>query len=440
MGLVYQAATGVLGNLTYSYDAEGNRQTMGGTLSQVLLPGPITGGIYDPANRQLSFGDKSMAYDPNGNLVTLTDPTGTTSFTWDSRNRLTALSATGLQFQAKYDTANRRIEQAVNGQHHTYRHDGPDVVQTSFSDGTEVNYLGSLQIDEVLARDTSEGYLTEALGSVVALVDASGVIATQYQYSPFGVPAPTGLGSTNPFKFTGREHDGTGLYYYRNRYYDPRLKRFISEDPLGLAVGVNLYAYVENNPVSYTDPFGLCRDPGGKGIRFCMETFIPADDIGFGIKGDGDDRSYNPDGGTYRTHQEVNVDLQSRTSEGRKDTGPTRGPYGREGKASGSTLEQDVEWTRDGGAIVRISGNESIPTIPGAPGITVDLKIKISDKGEMCVTGDHDGFPGYELWVYREGRPPVPLYGFMPSMSRKRIAPLKLLPPAEIPVKRKCIK
>ena len=99
-----------------------------------------------------------------------------------------------------------------------------------------------------------------------------------------------------------------------------------------------------------------------------------------------------------------------------------------------------MEWTRDGGAIVRISGNESIPTIPGAPGITVDLKIKISDKGEMCVTGDHDGFPGYELWVYREGRPPVPLYGFMPSMSRKRIAPLKLLPPAEIPVKRKCIK
>jgi len=57
---------------------------------------------------------------------------------------------------------------------------------------------------------------------------------------------------------TGRENDGTGLYYYRARYYSPTLQRFISEDPIGFAGGdVNFYAYVGNNPIRYIDPRGL---------------------------------------------------------------------------------------------------------------------------------------------------------------------------------------
>jgi len=55
----------------------------------------------------------------------------------------------------------------------------------------------------------------------------------------------------------GRENDCTGLYYYRARYYSPAMKRFISEDPLGLAAGLNSYAYVDGNPISSTDPQGL---------------------------------------------------------------------------------------------------------------------------------------------------------------------------------------
>ena len=50
----------------------------------------------------------------------------------------------------------------------------------------------------------------------------------------------------------------TGLYYYRNRWYDPETGRFISEDPIGFAGGdVNLYGYVGNNPYGYIDPFGF---------------------------------------------------------------------------------------------------------------------------------------------------------------------------------------
>jgi RHS repeat-associated protein len=64
-------------------------------------------------------------------------------------------------------------------------------------------------------------------------------------------------GDVDPYQYTGRENDGTGLYYYRARYYSPSLKRFISEDPMGLAEGLNEYAYASGNPVLYSDPLGL---------------------------------------------------------------------------------------------------------------------------------------------------------------------------------------
>ena len=75
-----------------------------------------------------------------------------------------------------------------------------------------------------------------------------------------------------------------------------------------------------------------------------------------------------------------------------------------------------------------LSGNEAIPTVRFAPGITLDLKVKISNKGEMCVQGSHDGFPAFELWVYREGRPPERLHGWPPDLRilRETLAPLAL--------------
>ncbi len=80
---------------------------------------------------------------------------------------------------------------------------------------------------------------------------------TRYRYEPFGETSITGASSTNPFQYAGRENDGTGLYHYRMRYYSPVMHRFIQEDPIGLMGGVNMYAYVRNNPLRYIDPFGL---------------------------------------------------------------------------------------------------------------------------------------------------------------------------------------
>jgi RHS repeat-associated protein len=63
--------------------------------------------------------------------------------------------------------------------------------------------------------------------------------------------------SGNPIQYTSRENDATGLNYYRARYYDAVLKRFVSSDPIGLKGGLNTYAYVEGNPITYVDPRGL---------------------------------------------------------------------------------------------------------------------------------------------------------------------------------------
>src|SRR5579884_1648043 len=105
--------------------------------------------------------------------------------------------------------------------------------------------------------------LRDALGSTIGLVNAGGAIATSYGYEPFGATAASGAASSDSHRFTGREQDPTGLYYLRNRYYNPMLGRFLSPDPIGIAGGINLYAYTFDDPMSWVDRLGL--SPGASG-------------------------------------------------------------------------------------------------------------------------------------------------------------------------------
>ena len=120
-------------------------------------------------------------------------------------------------------------------------------------------YIRGLNIDEPYVRKgaSDEFYETDALGSSVALTNSAGASQTTYTYEPFGTTTQTGTASTNPFQFTGRENDGTGLYYYRARYYSPKVQRFTSEDPIGFYAGPNFYTYVNNRVTRFSDPWGL---------------------------------------------------------------------------------------------------------------------------------------------------------------------------------------
>lgn len=254
----YTGLNGPLGDLSYSYDATGNRLATGGSWARSLLPTSVLATTYDLSNAQLAFGDVSQTFDANGNLLTQTDASGTTTYTWDARDRLTALSGPTISAGFAYDALGRRVAKTINGQSTSALYDGLDSVRES-GPGGEAAYLRTLAIDEAVSRTDGTGtlsYLADALGSPVALADDTGALPTTYTYAPFGDTAVSGP-SANPVQFTGRENDGTGLYYYRARYYDPVRGRFVSEDPLGFRGGISKYAYVINNPMIWIDPWGL---------------------------------------------------------------------------------------------------------------------------------------------------------------------------------------
>ena len=101
---------------------------------------------------------------------------------------------------------------------------------------------------------------------------------TQYVYDAFGNTVNTISATTNNVAFSGREIDPTGLYFYRARYYNPQLQRFISEDPIDFDGGdVNLYAYVQNNPIDSTGPFGL--RPLSDCEKQKLRSYIPKIDL-----------------------------------------------------------------------------------------------------------------------------------------------------------------
>ncbi|WP_414529508.1 Ig-like domain-containing protein [Nodularia chucula] len=243
----------------YTYDANGN---------------PMGSSFIVGANNQiLSDGQFNYTYDKEGNLATKSNiATGiVTTYNYDFRNRLVGvidIDASGNTTQSvefKYDAFDRRISKTVNGQTTYFVNDGDDIwAELNQAEEIVNRYLQGANVDELIARyNSDEGtnwYLTDRLGTVRDVVNSVGNLINSIDYDSFGQIA----GQTNPnlddkFAFTGREYDKeTGLYYYRARYYDPSLGRFISQDPIGFGgQDANLYRYVGNNPVNATDPSGL---------------------------------------------------------------------------------------------------------------------------------------------------------------------------------------
>jgi RHS repeat-associated protein len=256
-GISYAPGNGTaLGNLLYSYDGTGQQITRTGSLFQSVLPASVTSGSYDVANRLTQWttpgGANSPSYDANGNLLS----DGTHTYSWDARNRLISISGVA---SFTYDAAGRRQVATINGSSVASLYDGSDPVQEQSGGAALANILIGFGVDERFTRTegtNSSTYLTDALGSSVALTDSTGTIRTSYGYDPYGNTGATGTANDNSYQYAGRQNDGTGLYFNRARYYNPAWGRFISEDPIGLAGGINRYVYVVGNPLNFTDPTG----------------------------------------------------------------------------------------------------------------------------------------------------------------------------------------
>jgi len=264
------------GTEKYEYDDVGNR---------IKGPGPKdTKFAYDAANRMTRGKLFGHDYDNAGNQttrITYNVPNKGWAYTWNDENKLVkAEQIKGAEKRTvtfAYDPFGRRVEKkltaAVGGQIKlttwTYAYDNEDVVLETMAEGITTivtHYIHGPGIDEPLALER-EGqfyfYHADHLGSVTTITDGSRNVVQNYTYDSFGMVIPQNS-FRNSFTFTGREWDKeTGLYYYRARYYDPMEGRFISKDPISFAGGdVNLYAYVENNPVNWIDPSGLSKTKG----------------------------------------------------------------------------------------------------------------------------------------------------------------------------------
>jgi RHS repeat-associated protein len=252
---------------SYSYDLNGNRTSGGATI--------------ETGNRLAEDGAYEYSYDQEGNLVRRTEKTTGryTTFDYDHRGRMvraTTFSAGGVilaETTSTYDVFDRRIATSLDS-------DGPGpqlpqsqgVVYNGLHAWADFDSLGNLQarylfgdvVDELIARfrpgEGTAWHLTDHLGSVRDIVDASGVLIDHVDYDSFGrIVAESNAAAGDRFKFTGREWDpALALYYFRARFYDPHSGRFVSEDPIGFVGNdPNLYRYADNAPVIKWDSYGL---------------------------------------------------------------------------------------------------------------------------------------------------------------------------------------
>ncbi len=166
----------------------------------------------------------------------------------------------------KYDPFGRRIEEIEDGESevklYRYVYDHEDIIleyMTKREDGKErrevTRYLHGPGIDEPLAVEQKGRvyyYHADGLGSITALTDKKGRVVQRHEYDSFGNLKHHGNRIKQSYTFTGREWDKEiGLYYYRARYYDPEVGRFVTPDPsLVISGSLNipflLYKQLEN--------------------------------------------------------------------------------------------------------------------------------------------------------------------------------------------------
>ena len=263
---------------SYTYDPVGNRLSSLG-----VSPYNI-----NVSNELTSTPSTSYTYDNNGNTLTSVTGSNTTTYAWDFENRLSSvtLPGTGGTVSFAYDPFGRRIKKVTSTTTSVFAYDGDNLIEETNSSGAAVaRYEPAQNIDEPLAmlRSGATSYFhADGLGSITSLSSAAGSIANTYTYDSFGkLTASTGS-LVNPFQYTARESDTeTGLYYYRARYYDQSIGRFISEDPARYDF-TSFYSYVGGNPVLWQDPLGLwkcssgttCKDldPRLKNALTCLEN------------------------------------------------------------------------------------------------------------------------------------------------------------------------
>jgi RHS repeat-associated protein len=264
-GRLKSVSSDLNGATVYTYDSNSNRFT-------VTRAGQTVTAAYDDQDRLLSSGNKTFAYNDNGELIKQVTTAGATSttvtYTYDVFGNLkTAILSPTKTVSYEYDASNRRVARLVNGvvkERYLYLtqtqiaavFDGSGNVLSTF-------VYGEKQTPEYMVKaGVTYKFITDPIGSVRMVVNsATGAIAQELTYDEFGRVLTDSKPGFQPLGFAGGLYDvDTKFVQFGARDYDAETGMWLSKDPIMFAGGdTNLYGYVLQDPVNWVDPAGLAR-------------------------------------------------------------------------------------------------------------------------------------------------------------------------------------
>lgn len=258
--------------IVYAYDQGGNLKSVKeyayteGTLPET--PVHEETGTYSSTwkDQLLNWDGTAMTYDAVGNMLTM----GDTVYTWTMGRKLASVD-NGRKAQYFYDHTGARVKKVVDGVATNY-HMAGDLLASETRNGGTIWYVydSGANLVAIIIAGKYYYYVRNIQNDIVALVDESGKTVVNYVYDSWGkLLSITGslkdtVGIQNPFRYRGYYYDNeTGMYYLKNRYYDPGLRRFIGSDAITTVEASletfhnrNLYIYCNQNPIVRSDSKG----------------------------------------------------------------------------------------------------------------------------------------------------------------------------------------
>jgi len=212
--------------------------------------GTVSYGTANNLNQYPTVGGASYSYNGNGCLT----GDGVWTYGYDVLNRLNSAVKTGVSANYTYDPMDRQVQKNVSGTKTNFVYNGLQrIAEYDGSTGDLITrFVYATGLDEPVVEIDSGGTKTffhrDRLGSVIARTNSGGAVVDRYEYGSYGESAA--LSGTN-FGFTGQRFDAeSGLYFYKSRYYSPTIGRFLQPDAIGYADALNLYTYVDNDPIN----------------------------------------------------------------------------------------------------------------------------------------------------------------------------------------------
>lgn len=246
------ASEGGLSNHQYTYDSLGNRLRSDNEFWK-----------HNLQNQLLETGERHYTYDLNGNLQS----DGTNHYSYDAFDRLIKVKNPDQTTTYTYDNLHRRLRKTVDGKVQNFAYIGPDEIGSYNAQGV-IDTLRILaeglgaEIGATIALEKAGTFYVpfhDQRGCIRSLVSGTtGEEVASYRYNAFGeVISSTGDTEISPWQFCSKRFDPeTGFVYFGSRYYNTKVARWTTLDPLGFDVGPNGYNYVNNRPYCLLDLFG----------------------------------------------------------------------------------------------------------------------------------------------------------------------------------------